>query len=355
MARMKPLSALIVFAALAGCGSDVAPPPADVRPVRAEQVAASGGAVAVRYAGEVRARYETPLAFRVGGRVTRRAVDVGAAVAAGQLIATLDPQDYALALQGAQAQLAAAAAEARLAQQELQRFTALRARNFIAEAELDRRRAAADAAQARVQQLRAEVARQGNQQAYARLHAPHAGVVTDISLEPGQVVAAGQTVAQLARSGEVEVRIDVAENALETLRGAKSLTVRLWSTPDKAYAGRLRELSPAADPVSRTYSARVSVLAADAAVKLGMSATVEAAHAVEPGLSVAQSALFQGNGRPQVWVVDAATGTVSPRNVRLGPLVGERATVLAGLNAGEWVVTAGVHKLAPGQKVRLTR
>jgi multidrug efflux system membrane fusion protein len=349
------MSALIVFAALAGCGSDVASPPDDVRPVRAEQVAPSGGAVAVRYAGEVRARHETPLAFRVGGRVTRRAVDVGAAIEAGQTIATLDPQDYALALQSAQAQLAAAEAEARLAQQDLQRFSALRARNFISEAELDRRRAAADSAQARVQQLRAEVARQGNQQAYARLRAPHAGVVTEISLEPGQIVAAGQTVAQLARSGELEVRIDVPENALATLRAAKSLTVRLWSTPDKAYAGRLRELSPAADPVSRTYRARVSVLAADAAVKLGMSATVEAAHAVEPGLSVAQSALFQGNGRPQVWVVDVARGTVAPRDLRLGALVGERATVVAGLKPGEWVVTAGVHKLAPGQKVRLAR
>jgi multidrug efflux system membrane fusion protein len=287
--------------------------------------------------------------------VTRRAVDVGAAVAAGQLIATLDPQDYALALQSAQAQLAAAEVEATLAQQDLQRFSALRARNFIAEAELDRRRAAAEAAQARAQQLRAEVARQGNQQAYARLSAPHAGVVTDVSLEPGQVVAAGQTVAQLARTGELEVRIDVAENALDTLRAANTLTVRLWSRPDKTYAGRLRELSPAADPVSRTYSARVSVLHADAAVKLGMSATVEAAHAVETGLSVAQSALFQGNGQPQVWVVDVARGTVAARNVRLGPLVGERATVVAGLNPGEWIVTAGVHKLAPGQKVRLTR
>ena len=346
---------LIFLALLAACGREAEPPPADIRLVRAEQVAATGANSAVRYAGEIRSRHETALAFRVAGRVSTRQVEVGTVVRAGQVIGTLDPQDYALAVQAVRAQLVAAESETKLAQQELQRFTELRAQNFISEAELDRRRTVAEAAQARVSQLRAEAARQGNQQAYTRLTAPHAGVVTALAFEAGQVVAAGQPLAQLARSGEPEVRIDVPENALDELRAASALTVRLWSQPDKTYPGRLRELSPMADANSRTYTARVSLLEPDAAVKLGMTATVEASRDVDPGLSVPQSALFRVNGKPQVWVVDRQTQKVAPRGVELGALVGERATVVAGLAAGEWVVTAGVHKLAPGAQVRLTQ
>jgi multidrug efflux system membrane fusion protein len=350
--KTLPLAPILLLL-LAACGGDAPPPPADVRPVRAEQVGVHAAAAVTPYAGEVRARHETALAFRVPGRVQVRAMEVGSEVRAGQVLARLEPQDYALAANAARAQLVAAEAEAKLAQQDLQRFTELRAQNFIAEAELDRRRTAAEAAAARVRQLRAETARQDNQQDYTRLTAPHAGVVTAVDVEPGQVVAAGQAVAQLARSGEREVRIDVPENAVDALRRAGHLQVRLWSAPDKAYAGRLRELSPMADAGSRTYAARVSIVDADAAVKLGMTASVEVADAAAPALSVAQSALFRVDGRPQVWVVDRRSGRVAARDVELGALSGERAAVVGGLAAGEWVVTAGVHKLAPGQQVRL--
>jgi multidrug efflux system membrane fusion protein len=338
---------------VAACGRDAPPPPADVRPVRAEQVGVVETISSTRYAGEVRARHETALAFRVSGRVAARKVEVGDRVKAGQVIATLDPQDYALAVRAAQAQLGAAEAEARLAQQDLQRFAELRTQNFISQAELDRRRTSADSALARVAQLRAEVARQGNQQAYTRLTAPHAGVVTAITFEAGQVVAAGQPLAQLARTGELEARIDVPENALDALRAARTLSIRLWSAPDKRYAGTLREVSPMADAASRTYSARVGFVKPDADVGLGMTATVEAGADAAPSLSVAQSALFRINGQPQVWVVDRTSGRVSARSVRIGALALDRATVTSGLAAGEWVVTAGVHKLAPGQVVRL--
>ena len=338
---------------LAGCGREAPPPPQDIRPVRAERVGVHAAASDTRYAGEVRARHETALAFRVAGRVQTRAVDVGAQVKAGQVLATLDPQDYALAVRSAQAQLTAAEAEAKLAQQDLQRFAELRAQNFISQAELDRRRTTAEAAQSRVRQLRAEAARQGNQQAYTRLTAPHAGVVTAIAFEAGQVVAAGQPVAQLARSGEREVRIDVPENALDALRAARTLKVRLWSEPGVAYVGRLRELSPMADAASRTYRARVSILQPDAAVKLGMTATVEVDGQATSSFSVPQSALFKISGQPQVWVVDQKTGKVAARSVKLGELTGDRAAIVSGLAAGEWVVTAGVHKIAPGQQVRV--
>ncbi|MBT9568843.1 MAG: efflux RND transporter periplasmic adaptor subunit [Thiobacillus sp.] len=339
---------------LSGCGRDAPPaPPPDIRPVRAEQVGVHAGQSSTRYAGEVRARHETDLAFRVGGRVRTRLVEVGAPVRTGQVLATLEPQDYALAASAARSQLAAAEAEARLAQQDFQRFAELRAQNFISAAELDRRRTTTTSAQAKVSQLRAEAERQGNQQRYTRLTAPQAGVITAISFEAGQVVAAGQPVAQLARTGEQEVHIDVPENALDALRQARELTIRLWSDPNARYRGRLRELSPMADANSRTYSARVSFLQPDAAVKLGMTATVEVTNAPAPGLTVPQTALFRVNGRPQVWVVDPSTQKVAARAVEVGALNGDRATVPAGVKQGEWVVTAGVHKLAPGQQVRL--
>ena len=348
------LPLFVALIALAACGRDTPPaPPADIRPVRAEQLGLDTAHSGIRYAGEVRARYETDLAFRVAGRVQSRAVEAGTEVETGQLIATLEPDDYALAAAAAQAQRVAAEAEAKLAQQDLQRYTELRAQNFIAQAELDRRQTAADAAQARLRQLRAEAARQGNQQAYTRLTTPYAGVVTAIFVEAGQVVAAGQPVAQLAKHGEREVRIDVPENALDALRAARALNITLWSAPGVTYAGRLRELSPMADAASRTYRARISILHPDAAVKLGMTATVAIDSVAAPGLSVAQTALFKINSQPQVWVVDRKTGKVAARSVRLGELHGDRAAIVSGLVAGEWVVTAGVHKLTPGQQVRL--
>jgi multidrug efflux system membrane fusion protein len=352
---MKTILILSAFAALlAACDRDAPQaPPADIRPVRAEQVGLLSGHGNTRYAGEVRARYETDLAFRVPGRVLTRQVEVGSQVKAGQVIATLDPRDYALAASGARAQLAAAESQAKLAQQDVRRFSDLHAQHFISQAELDRRQTTAETAQAQVRQLRAEVARLDNQHAYAQLTAPHAGVLTAIGFEAGQVVAAGQRVAQLARSGELEVRIDVPENALDALRTAKVLNLQLWSAPGVTYAGRLRELSPMADATTRTYSARVSLLKPDPAVKLGMTATVDVDSALAPGLSVAQTALFNVNGQPQVWVVDRTTQKVAARTVQLGELSGDRAAVLSGLTAGEWVVTAGVHKIAAGQQVRL--
>lgn len=352
MNAFLPLTVLLVL--LAGCGRDApSAAPEDIRPVRVEQVGTRIAQQGTRYPGEVRARYETDLAFRVAGRVDSRRTEVGSRVMAGQLLATLDQQDYALAARAARAQLAAAEAEARLARQDLQRFTELRAQNFISQAELDRHRTTAEATAAQVHQLRAEATRQGNQQAYTRLTAPHAGVVTAISFEAGQVVAAGQPVATLARSGELEVRIDVPENALDALRAARDPRIRLWSVPHRDYAGRLREVSPVADAGSRTYSARFSMLNPDAAVKLGMTATVEIGSESTPSLSVAQSALFRTSGKPQVWVVNRQTRKVTARSVQIGELNGERASIVSGLADGEWVVTAGVHKLAPGQQVRL--
>ena len=356
MCRHTLLSAVclgLFFMGLAGCAKKEAAPAPDIRSVRVEQIGATHAQSGTRYAGEVRARFETDLAFRVGGRITARRAEVGSRVVAGQLIATLDPQDYALAASAANSQRKAADAEARLAQQDLARFTQLREQNFISQAELDRRTSTTKTTLARAQQLRDEATRQANQRAYTRLSAPYAGVITRINAEPGEVVAAGQAVAQLASTGELDAVINVPENELAQLKIGQPLSISLWASPGKTYAGTLREMSPVADPVTRTYVARVAFAQPDREVKLGMTATVSRHTTAGASLSVAQTALFRVDGQPQVWVVNPATQTVAPRAVRLGSLVGERATVTAGLASGEWVVTAGVHKLAPGQQVKL--
>lgn len=357
--KAKTLLALVswgyLISLLHGCGKPETAPPSDVRPVRVEQVGARTTRAEIRYAGEVRPRYETTLAFRVGGRITARLVEAGSRVKAGQIIATLDGADYALAARAAGSQLAAARADALIAQQDLKRFGELRAQNFISQAELERRTATANSASARVRQLDADAARQGNQQNYTRLSAPYAGVITQVSAEPGEVVAAGQAVAQLARMGELEAVINVPENDMGALRVGSPMAIRLWSAPGRIYAGTLRELAPVAEPATRTYSARVAFRQPDAAVKLGMTATVSRSLDSNARLSVSQSALYRVNGQPQVWVVDSRSAKVVPRAVRLGELQGERAEILSGLIAGEWVVTAGVHKLAPGQQVKPIR
>lgn len=343
----------LLFLGLASCAQEDATPPPDIRSVRVEQMGTSSAQSEITYAGEVRPRFETDLAFRVGGRITARRVEVGSRIVAGQVIATLDPQDYALAASAANSQLIAARAESQLAEQDLKRFTQLREQNFISQAELDRRSSTTKATVARAQQLRAEATRQANQQTYTHLNAPHTGVITRVSAEPGEVVAAGQPVAQLARTHELDAVINVPENELAQLKIGQALVIRLWSAPGKVYAGTLRELSPVADAATRTYPTRVAFIKPGPEVKLGMTATVSRNTTLSASLSVAQTALFRVNGQPQVWVVDPSTKKVVPRTVRLGVLTGQRATVTAGLAAGEWVVTAGVHKLAPGQEVKL--
>jgi multidrug efflux system membrane fusion protein len=340
--------------ALTACSKPPAPPP-DIRPVRAEQVGSHAAATDMQFAGDVHARHEADLAFRVGGRVSARRVELGSAVFPGQVIATIDPADYALAASAAQSQLSAARAEAQLAQQDLRRYAQLRDQHFISEAEYERRKTTLDSNQARVRQLNADAVRQGNQRSYTSLVSPFAGVVTRVAVEPGVVVAPGQVVAQVAQLGEMEVMIHVPENELGKLNLGDTLAVHLWSAADAVYRGRLRELSPIADPATRTYVARVTLLNPDSSVRLGMTATVDISSTAAPGLSVPQTALYRVSGQTQVWIVDRARGTVALRTVRLGALAGDHATIAAGLTAGEWVVTAGVHKLASGQTVKLLK
>jgi multidrug efflux system membrane fusion protein len=333
-----------------GCAKEESKPQT-LRPVRTALVAENGSEEWV-LSGEVRPRYETRLSFRLGGQMLARKVEVGDRVRSGQTVALLDARDTQLAESSARAQLAKAESEAALAEADLRRFTELRAKNFISQAEYDRREAQARQARELAAAARAQASQAANQVAYTTLVAPHAGVITSLEAETGQVLAAGQTVARLARAEELEVVVSVPEHRLHAFRKAKDYQVRLWSAPEKTYRGRLRELSPVADPASRTYSARISLQGEDNALAIGMTAELRVHAAADALPQIPLSALFHENGRPAVWVLEG--DRVRLVQVTPGEVSGNSVAIAAGLQAGQRIVTAGVSRLEEGQRVALT-
>ena len=346
------LCVLSLMATCAGCGDkpQVVPEPRLVNVVR---VAIGSTNSDVGYSGEVRARYETNLGFRVPGKIVARNVEIGGIVKKSDVLARLDPEDQQLNTRGAQSQLAAAKSEYEQSKADLERYTDLYKKEFISKAEFDRRQNAYNVAKARLDQAQAQLAVTKNQTGYTELAADHAGVVTSILIEVGQVVAAGQTIMKLARTDDREVIISIPENRLSELSAARQIDISLWADPAKIYKGKLREVSPSADPITRTYAAKISVLNADPAMKLGMTANVYL-RGVQRSVSVMlpATALFQDNGHAAVWIVDKATSQVKLVPVEVGEYVEDKVAVLSGLTPGDMVVRAGVHKLFSGEKVR---
>jgi RND family efflux transporter MFP subunit len=344
------------LALLAACTEAAPPKPEDIRTVRVLTVGTAEASRRAEYAGEVRARHETRLAFRVGGKLVERLVEVGSTVRAGQPIARLDATDLALAAASAQAQVAAIEVERELAAAELKRYADLRAKNYISQAEYDRRASAAATADSRLEAARAQRRQATNQVRYAALVADTSGVITGLEAEVGQVVAAGQTIARLAQPGEKEVVFAVPEGQRANLENAVQIDVRLNARPERTWKARLRELSPAADPATRTYAARATILEAGAEMELGMSATASVLRAPSVRrIEIPISALHSRGEAPQVFVLEDAAGgvaTVQLRTIRTAGVTGERVVVEAGLNAGDRIVSAGAQLLRPGQKVR---
>ena len=318
-------SALI--AALAACTDEQLPPP-ELRAVTVVRAVAGAQRDNIAYSGEVRPRYETALGFRVGGKIVARLVDVGARIAASQQLARLDPQDQRLNQEAAQSQLAAARADFEQARIDLERYAELLDKRFISQAEFDRRKTEFEVAKARFDQAEAQLGVIRNQAEYTLLRADHPGVVTAVEAEIGQVVAAGQPVFRVARTGEKEVEINVPENRLGEL--------------DKASA------------TTRTYSVRIVVLDADAAMKLGMTAHVYL-RGIGRGrmVELPATAVFKQGSGAAVWVVNPDTGKIGSVAVEVSRYDEDRVLVSAGLQGGELVVRAGVHKLFEGEKVRV--
>jgi RND family efflux transporter MFP subunit len=346
---------MLVVVALAVLGCAKKEPPAEViRPVQLAPVVIGAMAETAVFAGEIKPRHETDLAFRIGGKVVERRVDVGATVRKGQVLARLDPADVALQAQAAEAAVAAARTESDFARAELERYQNLYRQKFVSESALDQKQNAMRAAGARLQQAQANLAVNHNQTGYATLVAPDDGVVTSVTAEAGQVVASAQAVMKLARTDEREVAIAVPENRIGELSGAQRINVVLLANPRRLFTGRVREISPTVDPVTRTFSVRVAVPDADASLSWGMTANVAAIAAGAGGnaLIPLTSIYHEADGKPAVWVYDASAKKVSLRAVELGPFREDGVVITRGLNHGEWIVAAGVNKLQAGQRVK---
>lgn len=342
----------IVLLGLAACGAEQ--PVESPRPALVVHPGGGAEAALSAYAGEVRAREESPLSFRVGGNLVRRNVDAGARVQKGEVLALLDPGDFALQAQAAQAQLAAADADLVRARGDRDRYAKLVGDKLISQSAYDAQVAAYKAAEGQARAARAQMDVMRNQEGYSQLRAPRDGVIASRQAEAGQVVAAGQTVFTLAADGGREVAIGLPENRIRDFSVGQPVMVELWNAPGQRLPGTIREIAPAADAQTRTYAARVSLVGdAQQQVELGQSARVYVQeNGSKAALKLPLSAIQRGSeGRTTVWIVDPATGRVRAQVVQLGRYGEASVPVLGGVKASDWVVAAGGHLLREGQTV----
>ena len=324
-------------------------------PVRAVKVMTVGTEAmqsGSEYAGEVRARVESRLGFRVGGKIVRRQAELGQRVKVGDVLAQLDAQDLKLASEAARAQLNAASTNRDLAAADFKRFKDLRDQNFISAAELERREASLKAAQAQVDQAQAQFSGQGNQAAYAALVADTAGVVTAVEAEVGQVVGAGTPVVRIAQDGPRDVVFSVPEDKILKIKIGSEVSIRTWANPT-VFKGSVREVAASADPVTRTFSVKVTMQAKEA-LPLGVTVSVTPQSLDRSGPAVIKlptSAFHHDGKNAAVWVLDPAQMTVKLQPVVIATADGNDVVVSQGLQPGMKVVAAGVHVLSPGQKV----
>ncbi len=343
----------IAALSLTASASRVIPAEATLRPARVAEIAYHRHARSLILAGTVVPRVETIRGFRVTGKIVQRAVDVGTVLKPGYLIAQLDPADYRLAVDGARAALASADADHARAKADHDRYLGLRGSAAFTPQTLDQRQSLAATALARVEQARSQLSSAENNLAYTELRADAAGIVTAVQAEVGQVTVQGQAVVRVARTDELEILVGVPEHRLKVVRDSEAAGFELWSDPGRRHAAKLRELSPSADPTTRTYPARFSVVDPPEFIGLGMTATLsfERPDAV-PVAEVPLAAIFQQGKQPAVWVVDRATGAVELRPVEIARWRSNMAAITSGVKDGELIATAGVHKLEPGQKVK---
>jgi RND family efflux transporter MFP subunit len=358
---------LSMVVALAGCAREAEPPPPEIRPVRAITVASRAADNSVALTGTVQAQNEINLSFRIDGRLVERLVEIGDNVRPGQLIARLDPQNEESSLQSVRAQLAGANAQLVEARSNYERMRDLVAEDAVSRAQYEQAKALLQSAEAQIQSLQGQVSLAQNRLSYTRLVSNVAGVVTARGPEPGEVVGAGRMVVQVAREGARDAVFDVPAEIKDAARldpqvvvspgkagvSARDLSVALVMDPKVTAIGRVREVSPRADPVTGTFAVRVRLIDPPAAMRLGSTVTGRMKLDGTPAIQVPATALVRADGKTAVWVVDKATGTVSLRNIELGNADADSVQVAAGLKPGDVVVTAGVQALRPGQKVRM--
>jgi membrane fusion protein, multidrug efflux system len=347
------IATAVFLTTLAACSKKEAPQE-PLRSVKLLTVAGTDLNIMGDYSGEVRAQVESRLGFQVAGKLVQRPAEQGQRVTAGQLLALIDAKDYQLSAQAAAAQVVSAQSQRDLALADFKRFEALKAQNFISGAELERREATLKAADAQLNQAKAQAQAQTNQAGYARLTASQSGVITGVDAEVGQVVSAGQPVVRLAHDGPRDAVFAVPEAMALTLKVGQKMKATLVST-GQTLQGKVRELAASADPVTRTYAVK---LALEGSERLPLGGTVNVQALQLPGsqagvVKLPTSALRQEGAGTAVWVLDAASMTVRSQSVQVGVVDGNEVVITSGLQPGQQVVSAGVHVLSPGQKVTI--
>jgi len=353
-----PLSLLLNLLWLTGCNHQSTEAVQPVRPVKVFRVTDHFLSDSTAFAGVVKPRFETALSFRVAGKIIARRIEMGDNVKKGQLLAQLDSNDYRLAAAAVQAQQQAALAERDLSRNDLERYRELLNQQVISPPDLERRETAYIAAEQKLAALTAQLEQAGNQLAYTDLHADRDGVVTALDMESGQVVTAGQTLVKLAELADKDVVFDIPEQLIGQLKLKQSVTVSLWADSQHQNPAVIREIAAAADPATRTYRIKAHLSAKTPTAQYGMTATVWVDKPQSPGLAVPLTAVFSSQDTPQqnkVWLVNETSHQVKSIPVQLAAALADEHIIVTGLQAGQLVVSAGVHRLLEGQTVKLVQ
>lgn len=322
------------------------------RLVKLIEISPTANTQQLELAGEIRARIESPLSFRVAGKIVKRLVETGQSVKKGQVLAELDPRDYQLAQTATNSQVTAAQADLDLAQAEYRRFLELQQKQFVSDLDLDRKKVAVSAAAARLKSLQSNASLDSNRIGDTLLKADADGVVSQVQADVGMVVEAGQPIVILAQQGEREIAVDFPEDRRDLAKTQTTGSVSLWAQPQTQYQAELRELSAVADPATRTFRARYRIQAPNNAFALGQSATLKLNVATQSsGFKLPTSALMGSNKQTQVWSFNQDSQILKALPVNVVGIEGNDVLV-SGLQAGQHIVVAGVHVLHEGQKVR---
>lgn len=338
--------------ALSSCQRASEPPAPEIRPVRVIKIDQRSGADTVTLTGTVQAQTEINQSFRIEGRLSERSVNVGDNVRPGQVIARLDPHNEEIGLQAARSQLAASRAQQVEAQQNFARMRDLVAENAVSRASFEQSEALLQTSKSSVESAQSQVTLAENRLSYTRLVSDVAGVVTVVGAEPGEVIGAGRMIVEVAKQGGRDAVFDFPAAVKDSMPSNPNIAVALTMEPKVAATGRVREVSPRADPVTGTFRVRVRLIDPPPGMRLGSTVTARMQRGAIEGYSVPASALVRTERQPAVWLVDPKTSTVGMRTVEVKEFDPGRVLVASGLNPGDIVVTAGVQALQPGQKVR---
>ncbi len=352
IAKLMGIALAVSF--FSGCSQSTETAEESTRPVRTEIVKLTQSNFELDLSGEVQARYVNNLSFQVTGKLTERLVDVGQSVKKNQLLAKIDDRDYRLQLEQAKAKFNVTNANYQRAESELERFEQLLQQKLISPSQHETQLNLTRVAKAQQQEAQSAVNIAKNRMQYTELHASAAGVVTQITAEVGMVLPAGQAFIEVAQPTQKEIAVEIPESLLSGVKPNDKVSISIWALPKQMFSGHIREISPKADNLTRTYLAKVAVDTGSELMELGMSARIR--FEKNTGQAVAHippTAIVIYDSQPHVWVVDMNTMLVERRPVQVAEQLTKKIIVFSGLNAGDVVVTAGVHRLFEGQAVRL--